>query len=202
MASGKHIADEIEREIQKAMAPFTEAELKLVGEQAISVIALRTKQGVDADHKPFTPYSDGYKKTREKLGRSSATVDLAVTGHMQQAMESRPDVAEREVNIGFMSAAEETKAAVHNSGVDKQVSVRSHTRSAYIDKKTGRRVSRQEAKRDMKRKVQRVTTRTERVDVFKRNQRTPKREWFDIRHPADTRAVEAVIEDIITNKRK
>lgn len=199
MASGKNIADEIEREIGRALGSLTDAEMKAVGDQAINVVVLRTKAGVDADHKPFVSYSDGYKKTRERLSRSTSVVDLAVTGHMQQAMESSP--RDGEVSIGFMSAAEEMKAEIHNSGVDRQVSVRSHTRSAYIDSKTGRRVSRKEAKRDSKRKSPRVVARTENVGSFQRQQRTPKREWFDIRHPRDIDAVGEAISDVLSQRK-
>lgn len=200
MASGKHISDEIEKEIAAATSRLSESQLKIVGEQAINVIVMRTKSGVDADHKQFTPYSPGYKKTRERIGRSSSTVDLAITGHMQQAMESTP--GDGEVSIGFMNPLEEKKAEIHNSGVDKQVSVRSHTRSAYIDKKSGRRVSRKEAKRDSKRKNPRVMARTENVSMFQRHQVTPKREWFDIRYGADIDAVGSIIAELLTEGKK
>lgn len=193
MASARDIADAFDREIRDAMKPLTEPQLKVIGDEAINVIVLRTKQGIDADHKQFHEYSDGYKKHREQIGRSGTTVDLAVSGHMQQGMASMPNVQTGEVSVGFLSPAEEKKAAIHNSGVDKVVSVRSHRRSVYIDAKSGQRVSRKEAALDKKRKNKRVATKTELVDTFQRHQKTPKREWFDIRHPVDVGLVESVI---------
>lgn len=194
------IARAIEHEVAEAIGELTEAELKTIGDAAVDVIVLRTKQGVDADHKPFVPYSDSYKKTRERLSRSTTTVDLAVTGHMQQAITTEPGADS--VTLGFLNPNEEKKAAIHNSGVDKIVSVRSHTRNAYIDSKTGKRVSRKEAALDKKRKNKRVAVRTESVDVFERHQKTPKREWFDIRHDVDVDIVAAAVRDVLDSRIK
>src|SRR5579884_766277 len=99
--TGSSIAHAIEHEIQEAIGEFTEAELKDVGDAATAVIVLRTKQGLDADHKAFAPYSDSYKKTRERLSRSTTTVDLAVTGHMQQAITTEPGADS--VTLGFLN---------------------------------------------------------------------------------------------------
>lgn len=199
MASGKFIADEIEREIAASMSPLSDAELKAIGDEAINVIVLRTKAGLDADRKAFKPYSDGYKKQREAMGRSSDKVDLSVSGHMQQGMISEPH--DHEVSVVFLNPTEEKKAEIHNSGVDKVVSVRSHRRAVYINAKTGQRVSRKEAALDRKRKNKRVATKTEAVSTFSRHQKTPQREWFDIRNSVDVDIVQTVIEDKLKARR-
>lgn len=98
----------------------TDAELIEIGHFAATMVVLRTKKGIDADGKPFVPYSAGYIEERVDAGLKPSPVDLARTGHMLGAM-----VPERtgrdEVTVLFNSPLEAKKAAAHNYGVDKTV---------------------------------------------------------------------------------
>ena len=62
--------------------PLPPEVLTEVGQAAVTMILLRTKQGIDADLKAFVPYSKPYAKVREKKHLQSAPVDLARTGQM------------------------------------------------------------------------------------------------------------------------
>lgn len=192
MGSPKEIADEFDSLVSggaKSVLQLDDATLLAAGHAALNVILLRTKQGLDVDHHKFTPYDRHYAEYRQKNGRSASTVDLAFTGHMQQSI----TVAKtgNDVTLEFMNAHESIKAQAHNEGVDKPGTyVRSHRRKTAVNIYTGKRVSADEAKRDRRRKNQKVAYRVESVDVFTRHQRTPKREWFDVRHPDDIAIVE------------
>lgn len=190
MGSPKEVADEFDAMVSGAggVLDVDDATLLATGHQALNVILLRTKKGLDADHRRFTPYTEAYAQKREKLGRSTSTVDLAITGHMQQS--ATVTVHGGEAIIDFMNEREAIKAAAHNSGVDKNVYVRSHSRKTAVNIYTGQRVSTREAKLDGKRKNKKVGYRVEAVGGFQRHQFTPRREWFDIRHPQDMDIVE------------
>lgn len=198
MADADDIADEVDALVADTVKEFQQAELLAIGHQALNIIVLRTKQGMDVDHKTFVKYSPSYAKYRESHGRSASNVDLAFTGHMQQAITVSP--GKGEVSLEFLSQQEAIKAAAHDHGVNSSVSVRSHTRRTAVDVKTGRRVSADEARKDRKRKSKRVGYRVESVESFQRNQRLPKREWFDVRHPSDTAIVERSLEEIIAKR--
>lgn len=170
---------------------LSETQLKLVGEEGLAIIIDRTKLGIDADHVKFKAYSPAYAKFREDHQRSSTTVDLAFTGHMQGAM--TPTTNGTDVEIAFMSVTEEIKAASHIQGVHKTVDVKYHTRDAHIDIKTGRRVSRKEAKKDAKRKTKKIVKRTEYITGHERHMNLPKRDFFDIRHPTDEAKLSEVV---------
>lgn len=194
MGSPREVADEFDALVSGGPASVLQLDddaLLAAGHAALDVILLRTKRGLDVDHRTFTPYTEQYAEFREKKGRSASTVDLAFTGHMQQAI----TVVRTgdDVTLEFMNAHESIKASAHNSGVDKNIYVRSHRRKTAVNIYTGQRVSAAEAKRDKRRKNQKVGYRTESVDVFQRHQRTPKREWFDIRHSSDVQIVENAI---------
>lgn len=193
VAQPKDLGDLIDAEIEKATAELAPSDLEHLGWQAINIVTLRTKQGLDADLYPFVPYSTDYAKERQRAGYST-TPDLARTGHMLGAM--IPNVVGDEVRIQFLSAIDERKAAIHNQGSFSASSVAAHSRSVYVDAKTGRRVSRQEAARDKKRKKKRVTVRTENVGEHRRLSGTPKREFFDIRHPREVEAIGAALGEV------
>ena len=42
----------------------------------------RTAAGLNADGKPFPPYTPGYKKIKQRRGRDTGTVNLRLSGHM------------------------------------------------------------------------------------------------------------------------
>lgn len=177
-------------QIGEALHGITEAQLLELGHAGLEIIVMRTRAGLDADRKPFAPYSEEYKKVRAAKSLQTSTVDLAVTGHMIGASSVFPGTGE--VVIGFNSTFEAKKAAAHNFGVDKQVSVKAHSRGTHVDKK-GRRVSRAEVRRDAKRKNKRVYQRSESVGQHTRHMKMPKRNWFDIRSPEDEAALTEMV---------
>lgn len=170
---------------------LSEEQLLEVGYKAIEIVVDRTQAGVDVNHKPFEKYSTEYAAAREKKGLSGETVNLDLQGHMQAAM--IPIVDGKSVSVGFLSEFEAQKAQWHAQGVDKNVGVKPHTRVAYVDAKTGKRVSRQEAAKDKRRKNKRVAERSERVEAHQRHQRLPKRDFLGIRHLDDERKLGEVI---------
>lgn len=199
-STAKDVARMIEEEIARATSPLGTGQLASIGDLAINIIILRTRQGLDADKRPFVPYSPTYQRQRQKIGRSSSTVDLAVTGHMQQAITK--SVSGNEVSLHFVSPLEERKAAIHNDGVDTTVSVRSHTRSVYVNSKNGQRVSAKAGAKAQRSGATHIAKRTETVDTFRRHQKTPKREWFDIRAADDERLIEDAIDELFSEQIK
>lgn len=193
-STARDVARMIEEEIARAASPLEPEQMAAIGDLAINVITLRTKAGLDADRKPFVPYTPSYQRQREKIGRSSSTVDLSVSGHMQQGITR--DAQGGEVSLHFMSPIEERKAIIHNDGVNTTVSVRSHTRRVFVNPKNGQRVSAKKAKKSG------AVQRTESVDSFRRHQRTPKREWFDIRASEDEKIIENAIDEMLSERVK
>jgi len=189
----------IEEEVARATSPLEPEQMADLGDLAINVIVLRTKAGLDADRKAFVPYTPTYARQRQKIGRS-ATVDLAVSGHMQQAITK--SVEGNETSLHFMSPLEERKALIHNDGVDTSVSVRSHTRSVYVNSKNGQRVSAKAAAKAKSAGQSHIVAREERVESFRRHQRTPKREWFDIRASEDEKIIENAIDEMLSERIK
>ena len=72
-----------------------------------SLIRRRTKAGLDADLRPFTPY-----KHRKKGGR----VDLDASGEMLGALEVRV-VSDTEAVVGIFDPVQRRKAIVHQLGL-------------------------------------------------------------------------------------
>ncbi len=176
------------------MDQVTKQDLIELGQFATTLILTRTKRGLDADGKPFHPYTEDYAKARSSRGLSS-TPDLAVTGHMLGGM--APDVTgPNEVTVSFPSPLEATKAAVHNYGSNSTSSVSPHSRSVYVDQKSGRRVSAREVALDRKRKTKRTAERSESVTGHTRKMNTPQREFLDIRLESELNAMA----DAITTK--
>lgn len=182
--------DKAYAELSALSEPMAPADLLEVGHFATTLVVARTKAGKDVDGQAFAEYSEAYAETRKKLGLSDSP-DLAVTGTMLGALVPRVISAD-EVAIGYLDAQQEKKAAIHDSGSDAVTLVRSHSRKTVVDSK-GRRVSREEAKRDRRRKRQRTSVRVETVDSHERQMHTPKREFADIRQPAELDLVEQII---------
>ncbi len=173
-------------EAGKAMSHLDDGQLFALGHEALGLIVARIGTGVDVDGRAFQPYSAEYAKLRTAKGLGTTRVDLVRTGHMLGAMTVTQGSGE--VMIAFNSSLEAKKAAAHNYGVSKQVSVRGHSRTTHVNKK-GQRVSAKEAKLDAKRKNKRVYQRAEHVGSHKRAMNVPKREFFDIRLDAEWAAL-------------
>lgn len=185
--------DDVEKayaEIDALAKPLASDDLLEIGHFATTLIIARTKTGVDVDGHGFKAYSPAYALERRKRGLSDKP-DLAVKGHMLGALVPIVISAD-EVDIGYLDPLQEKKAAVHNSGSDAVALVRSHSRKTSVDSK-GRRVSREEAKRDQRRKNKKTSTRVEAVGVHERHMNTPKREFADVRMPRELDAIEELI---------
>ncbi len=76
---------------------------------AASLIRRRTKAGLDADLKPFTPY---------KRGKKGGRVDLDASGEMLGAIEVRV-VSDTEAMVGIFDPVQQRKAIVHQLGLGK-----------------------------------------------------------------------------------
>lgn len=74
-----------------------------------SLIRRRTKAGLDADLKPFTPY---------KRGKKGGRVDLDASGEMLGAIEVRV-VSDTEAMVGIFDPVQQRKAIVHQLGLGK-----------------------------------------------------------------------------------
>jgi len=183
--------EEIEALVSGESIALSENQLMEIGNAAIAIIVDRTQAGIDADHRAFEKYSPEYAAARERKGLSSETVNLDLQGHMLQAM--IPVVDGKEVDIAFLSEFEAKKADWHVQGVDKVVAVKPHSRIAYVDAKTGKRVSRQEAAKDKRRKTPKTTAREERVELHSRHQFLPKRDFISIRHDRDEQKLGEVV---------
>lgn len=158
-------------QIGEALHGITDAQLLELGHAMMNIIVLRTKTGLDADRKPFAPYSEAYKKVRIDHSLQVDHVDLARTGHMIQSLIVSPGAGE--VVIGFGSTREATKAAAHNSGVNRSPS---WLRNAYRKVRGKRKLL---------------------------GRRLPKRNWFDVRAPEETAALtEMVGVDVTQNVEK
>lgn len=105
------IGVELQRAAEEAVNVPDETMLRAIGEQAITIIALRTKAGIDADHKPFKNYVRGYADHRARRGLRVMPPDLAVTGRMLGAMVAVPE--RNEVSIEFRSPEDALKAAAN-----------------------------------------------------------------------------------------
>lgn len=111
-----HAADVLDGLNRAMSAPFNPSEMSAIGEAAMTLILARTKAGLDADRKPFVPYSDRYAAERAAKGYATSPVDLARTGHMLGAMFRT--IGTEEIRIHFLKSDEATKAAAHNYGYD------------------------------------------------------------------------------------
>lgn len=80
-----------------------------------TAILTRTAEGEDADSIKFKPYSEKYKKYREKKGRPVSKPDLNFTGRMLGSM--RTNVARHQGQVFFGRKEESQKAAAHSLGL-------------------------------------------------------------------------------------
>ena len=55
---------------------------ELVAALVVGHIRERCERGLDIHDKPFAPYSESYKRTLQKLGRSLSPVDMLLSGGM------------------------------------------------------------------------------------------------------------------------
>lgn len=77
----------------------TAAEMREIGLLMRERIIRRTRQGLDAQNQPFTPYSAGYAvQKRRQLG--AARVDLTVSGNMLNQIQIT-EVTENSVTLGW-----------------------------------------------------------------------------------------------------
>lgn len=74
-----HVIEGLADDLQAPLPPDVLTE---IGQAAVTIIVMRTKQGIDADLKAFVPYAKAYAKARERKHLQSSPVDLARTGHM------------------------------------------------------------------------------------------------------------------------
>lgn len=106
------MADDIKRAFDKlnaAVISVPKAALEAVGQLAISIITLRTRQGIDADGNRFKPYTKAYAKDRAKRNLRQSPPDLTVTGHMLGSQVPRV-TGDNEVTVEFSSPREIAKA--------------------------------------------------------------------------------------------
>lgn len=183
--------------------PPTDGELRELGEFAATTVLLRTKKGLDVDRHPFRPYSTRYAAERAAHGLQKSPVDLTRTGHMLGSMEVVPGAGE--VKVAIMSEVEVGKAAANNFGVDKNVTVQAHTRSSYMHSKQGtslapekqRRISRADAS---KKRTGSIELREHAVSEYTRNQKTPQREFMDVRAPEELEAIAEMFGDVMVKR--
>jgi hypothetical protein len=77
----------------------TRDDMAAVGQLVRQRILERTARGVDAEGRPFAPYSEGYRdRKREELG-ATGNVDLTVSGEMLRAITM--DVTDKKVTLYF-----------------------------------------------------------------------------------------------------
>lgn len=167
---------------QAISEPFTPAEAMELGHAGITLIALRTKKGLDADHHSFVAYHPAYAHEREKAGYSTKP-DLVRTGHMVGAMV--PVAEAGGVTIRFVNPLEATKAAVHNDGSKSVVPVKSRARTG-VGSGAGGNAHRSSVPSKAARLAAEGKTN-------ERRNNTPARPWFDIRHPADVDFISTAI---------
>lgn len=78
------------------------AALTAAAQKAIEIISDRTGRGVDADGRPFRPYSADYAEKKGGSGRKASPPDLTVTGEMLRRLRFLGyDAAKRTATIGF-----------------------------------------------------------------------------------------------------
>lgn len=64
----------------------TREDMVAVGQLVRQRILDRTARGIDAEGKPFAPYSEGYRETKREALGTGGVVDLMVSGEMQRAI--------------------------------------------------------------------------------------------------------------------
>ena len=119
MAKGPIDAAKVIEGALENLGQLPAATLLEIGHFATTMIIARTKRGLDADLKPFKAYKPAYVQTRARRGLGS-TPDLAVTGHMFQAL--GPVVTGHdELTLRFLSRREAQKAEWQNYGTKRGI---------------------------------------------------------------------------------
>ena len=79
----------------------TREDMRELGLIARERIVRRTLRGVDADGKPFAPYSAGYAKQKAQALGSAAPVNLQVSGAMLNQLQI-VKLSDTEVRLGWL----------------------------------------------------------------------------------------------------
>lgn len=74
--------------------------MREIGLLARERIVRRTRQGVDAEGRPFQPYSPGYASAKRRDLGGSGTVNLTVSGAMLNSLQV-VEVTDDSVTLGF-----------------------------------------------------------------------------------------------------
>jgi hypothetical protein len=112
VASASDIGKKLEQLVDEATHTSVQ-ELLETAHFCQALIVARTKNGLDADGKPFAAYSQSYTETRQKAGYGT-TPDLVRTGHMIGSMLVTANA--EQATISFANAHEAEKAAAHHYG--------------------------------------------------------------------------------------
>jgi hypothetical protein len=84
-----------------ASAEFSDASLmREIGLAVRDQIIDRTRKGLDADGRPFTPYSASYAALKGQALGTGASVDLTVSGQMLNAL-VLVEVTKDSVTVGY-----------------------------------------------------------------------------------------------------
>lgn len=154
--------------------PLSDDDLLTVGNEAVAIIADRTKRGVDVEHNIFRPYSYDYAKERLAKSLNSFPVDLTRTGRMLGALMASP-AGEGTVRVGFADEHANFLAGIHNAGAEGRTAVNEFVRQ--VPKRT-----RSGGYRKYRRGEERVLT-TVHGHTLAVN--LPRREFVDVRHPEE-----------------
>jgi len=74
-----------------SVAQLTKDDFQQIGLLIRENILQRTEQGVDAENRPFAPYSASYAKQRAKEGLARNAVKMELSGKMLQAIKIKAE---------------------------------------------------------------------------------------------------------------
>lgn len=169
--------------------PVSDADLLGIGNEAVRIVAQRTKRGADVDHHIFKPYSEGYAK--ERIGHSLRPfpVDLARTGRMMAALMATPQ-ADGSVKVGFTDEEANLRAGFHNEGVKGRTAVNEVARQVPA------RTNRGGYRKYREGETRTLTT----VHGHTRAVNLPQREFMDIRHPDEVSELADSFGDLVIRR--
>jgi hypothetical protein len=148
--------------------------LKAAATRGTFIIKTRTARGVDADGKPFKPYSRRYQILKVSTGRSISPPDLTLSGAMLGNLKILR-VQKRQVVIGF-------------EGTHRRHRFSRRSRKSFVSVRTGPKVSTTAGKRTLKRTTSGGQQETvPMAKVVLGNDRV--RPFFHLRSPADRKDV-------------
>lgn len=120
---GIKITDNVSRLLMNAQRklPITvEQAVSRITQAGVIDIIARTKNGVDANGKPFRDYSEWYREYRKSKGKS-ASVNLEFTGAMLRAIQARTEKqGDKIVGIINMNDSTEREKALKHINGDKE----------------------------------------------------------------------------------